>query len=280
MNTIAIGPLFLIFTIGVGIASTTPLVFADHPGAHVTIPTGVGATPDALDCEDTNTCWKPYEVTIDVGGEVTWTNDDTTIHNVYAGNPNVDAHIVGDLVENGFQSEFLNPGDIWSHTFDVAGEYPYFCSVHVWMKGIVQVQEAMAKEEEPKVEGGGCLIATATYGSELAPQVQLLREIRDNSLLKTESGSAFMESFNSIYYSFSPAIADYERENPVFKEAVKLSITPLITSLSILNYVDIESEETVLGYGIGIILLNIGMYFILPVIIIGKLFKFSPLRNQ
>ena len=77
-----------------------------------------------------------------------------------------------------------------------------------------------------------------------------------------------MESFNQFYYSFSPGIADLERENPVFKEAVKLAITPLVTSLSILNYVDMDSEETVLGYGISLILLNVGMYIGIPAIVI------------
>ena len=122
--------------------------------------------------------------------------------------------------------------------------------------------------------GGGCLIATATYGSELAPQVQQLRELRDNSLLQTESGTAFMESFNKIYYSFSPIIADYERENPVFKEAVKLTLTPMLTSLSILNHVDMDSESSVLGYGIGIILMNAGMYVGIPLFGILKLYQF------
>ena len=117
-------------------------------------------------------------------------------------------------------------------------------------------------------EGGGCLIATATYGSELAPQVQQLRELRDNKLLQTESGSAFMESFNDFYYSSSPTIADYERENPVFREAVKLAITPMISSLSILNYVDMETETEVLGYGISLILLNVGMYVGVPAIVV------------
>jgi len=121
--------------------------------------------------------------------------------------------------------------------------------------------------------GGGCLIATATFGSELAPQVQQLRELRDNKLLQTNSGSAFMSGFNQFYYSFSPTIADYERENPTFKEAVKLTITPLLTSLSLLNYVDLDSEESVLGYGIGIILMNVGMYFVAPVIVIHRIKK-------
>ena len=119
--------------------------------------------------------------------------------------------------------------------------------------------------------GGGCLIATAAFGSELAPQVQFLREIRDNTVLQTESGSAFMLGFNQLYYSFSPTIADYERENAAFKETVKIAVTPLLTSLAILNYVDIDSEEEMLGYGIGIILLNIGMYFVAPAVVIFKI---------
>jgi len=121
--------------------------------------------------------------------------------------------------------------------------------------------------------GGGCLIATATYGSELAPQVQQLRELRDSKLLQTQSGSAFMESFNDFYYSFSPGIADYERENPIFKEAVKLVITPMISSLSILNYVDMDSEAEVLGYGISLILLNVGMYFVAPATVVWQVKK-------
>ena len=119
--------------------------------------------------------------------------------------------------------------------------------------------------------GGGCLIATAAYGSELTPQVQSLRELRDNAILSTQSGTAFLKSFNTIYYSFSPYIADLERQNPLFKEAVKLTITPLLTSLSLFNYVEIDSEAEMLGYGISIILLNLGMYFAAPIMLIYKI---------
>ena len=118
------------------------------------------------------------------------------------------------------------------------------------------------------VAGGGCLIATATYGSELSPQVQQLRELRDNNLLQTESGAWFISGFNQFYYSFSPTIADYERQNPVFKEIVKLGISPMISSLSILNHVNLGSEAEVIGYGISLILLNVGIYAGAPVAII------------
>jgi len=124
-----------------------------------------------------------------------------------------------------------------------------------------------------KYNGGGCLIATAAFGSELAPQVQLLREIRDSVVLQTKSGSIFMTGFNQFYYSFSPAVADYERENTTFKEAVKLTLTPLLTSLTLLQYADIDSESEMLGYGIGVILLNIGMYFVVPAVLVTKIRK-------
>ena len=117
-------------------------------------------------------------------------------------------------------------------------------------------------------EGGGCLIATAAFGSEMAPQVQFLRELRDNTVLQTQAGTSFMTGFNQFYYSFSPTIADLERENPVFKETVKLTLTPLLTSLTLLNYVDIDTEQEMLGYGIGVMFLNIGMYFVAPAVII------------
>ena len=128
--------------------------------------------------------------------------------------------------------------------------------------------KSQTNPQTKQVSGGGCLIATATYGSELAPQVQQLRELRDNSLLQTELGTSFMAGFNQFYYSFSPQIADWERENPVFKEAVKITLTPMISSLSILNYVDMDSESSVLGYGISLIILNAGMYFVAPAIVI------------
>ena len=120
-------------------------------------------------------------------------------------------------------------------------------------------------EPQDEQEGGGCLIATAAYGSEMAPQIQLLREIRDTNLMNTHSGMSFMTGFNQFYYSFSPVIADMERENPAFKEAIKIAIAPLLSSLSIMSYANSESE--VLGYGIGVILMNLGIYLMAPAMV-------------
>ena len=132
-------------------------------------------------------------------------------------------------------------------------------------------KEALASEEQisisdqkPADGGGGCLIATATYGTEMAPQVQFLREIRDNTVLSTSSGAAFMTGFNQLYYSFSPTIADMERENPLFQEAVRAFITPMVSTLSIMTLAEDGSEIEVLGLGISVIALNLGMYIVAP----------------
>jgi len=73
-----------------------------------------------------------------------------------------------------------------------------------------------------------CLIATATYGSELAPEVQLLRNFRENSILRTKAGSNFMVAFNAWYYSFSPYVAAYINTHSVERTIVKGVLYPMI----------------------------------------------------
>jgi len=158
-------------------------------------------------------------------------------------------------------SECISNAGCGSQKMDeIRSEVTYQC-----IKSMSSQPQNQTEKDSKSSFQGGCIIATATFGSELAPQVQQLRELRDNYLMKTESGTLFMIGFNDFYYSFSPTIADWERQNPVFKEAVKIGITPLLTSLSILNYADMDSEAKVLGYGISLILLNIGMYVVAPV---------------
>jgi len=163
--------IFVFLAVIAGIITTTP-AFADHMTAEVSNPAGSGST-DA--CAATNECFIPYEVTIDVGGEVTWTNDDTLPHTVTDGDLSVDPDNVGTV----FDSKLLMAGNTFSHKFDAAGEYPYFCMVHPWMKGIVIVQEAMAEEEEEMmkstmVEGmssDGTVKVTVSSGTPTAGEV-------------------------------------------------------------------------------------------------------------
>ena len=76
--------------------------------------------------------------------------------------------------------------------------------------------------------GGGCIIATTTYGSELAPEVQFLRGFRDSVVLSTFAGSQFMQVFNAWYYSFSPVVAGFIAQQPVAKTIMRVVLYPLI----------------------------------------------------
>jgi len=173
------------------------------------------------------------------------------------------AKVEPEIVKEDSKSTEDKPTESTSFNFDTPEESTKECGAGTEMvDGICKV--VMDKEPEA-TEGGGCLIATAAYGTELAPQVQLLREIRDNTLFSTASGTAFMSGFNSLYYSFAPTVSDWERESPMFKEAVKTVITPMLSTLSIMSLADQGSEAEVLGLGISVIALNIGMYLGAPI---------------
>lgn len=184
------------------------------------------------------------------------------------------SHMAGKTIMNGNKIViFLYPNGDWYELLFFSGVSTYSTDVKTFdyvvdtfyagnVKKISSNTGNSNSQTSDSSAGGGCLIATAIYGTELAPQVQKLREIRDSKLSQTESGTSFMSGFNQFYYSFSPYIADWERESPMFKEAVKIAITPMITTLSLMDYADTESE--VLGIGISLIALNLGMYLGVP----------------
>jgi len=96
--------------------------------ASVSIPQGTSVPG----CESFNECYVPYEVTVKVGGEVIWYNDDTAAHTVTAGS-------AADGPSGLFDSGLFMAGTTFSDTFESAGQFPYHCVVHPWMEGIVTV---------------------------------------------------------------------------------------------------------------------------------------------
>ena len=273
--------------------------FADHHEVTITPVSGSGSGPG---CELTDKgCYSPNTVTVYVGSLIIFSNTDSVKHTFTSGSPSDDVigtEFNSGMVEPGAYAEWtpenvgefpyfdmIHPwmqgtiivqeaGDKTHSEMETHTEEPAIVEEVVEEPAIVEevveepeiveevVEEPAAAPQESSEEGGGCLIATAAYGSELAPQVQMLREIRDNQLMNTESGSAFMTTFNEAYYSFSPYIADLERESPIFKEIVKAGLTPMISTLSIMESAETESE--VLGLGLSVIALNLGMYIGLP----------------
>ena len=100
--------------------STTMAIVSIPPGAAV------------LGCEDTDSCYLPYEVIISVGDTVAWSNDDSAAHTVTSGS--VDAGLTGV-----FDSGLFASNSRFEFTFDEAGTFDYFCMVHPWMTGVVYV---------------------------------------------------------------------------------------------------------------------------------------------
>lgn len=135
MNIINAVSAFVMLGAIVGVAAA-PMAFADHSTATVLNQEG-SSVPG---CEETNDCFIPSTVTIDIGGEVVWKNVDNAAHTVTS----------GVLAEGGpdgvFDSGLFVPDTEFSHVFDTPGEYPYFCLVHPWMSGMVVVQEAAADD--------------------------------------------------------------------------------------------------------------------------------------
>jgi len=307
MKTKAICSFFVLFAIVAGIGATTPAAFAE-----VTITPDPGSGEPTDDCIDVEYgCYTPGTATIDVGEKIIFSNTDSAAHTFTSGavTDDIVGLVFGDkMMMSGDSFEWtpdtagefpyfcmIHPWmdgliivqeaaaeEVMEETMEeetMMEEETEVMEEETMMEEETEVmeEETMMEEETEVMEedGGGCLIATATFGSEMAPQVQQLRELRDNTILSTESGTAFMTGFNQFYYSFSPAIADLEREQPIFKEVMKLTLTPMLSSLSLLNYVDIDSEQEMLGYGISLILLNIGMYVGIPAFAILKLYQFK-----
>ncbi len=109
--------------------STAPVEESSEPQTvSVEIPKGT-ASPG---CETSNACFSPASLTINAGDTVEWINVDTAAHTVTGGSP-----------ANGpsgvFDSSLIMGGASFENTFDEAGSYDYFCMVHPWMVGDIQV---------------------------------------------------------------------------------------------------------------------------------------------
>jgi hypothetical protein len=116
-----------------------------------------------------------------------------------------------------------------------------------------------------------CFIATATYGSEVAPEVALLRYFRDAQVLRTSAGRSFMQVFNAFYYSFSPQVASFISANGIVRSSMKVILYPLIgilfVSSRIFQILSFNAELSITISGI-IAALGIGVVYVGPILVI------------
>jgi len=120
-----------------------PSAFADHTSVTVTNAPG-SSVPG---CEETaDGCFIPSMVTIDIGGEVIWENNDTAAHTITSGTAVEGPSGV-------FDSSLVMAGSSFSHIFDAAGTFDYFCMVHPWMAGTVMVSSEEIHDDMEEMEG-------------------------------------------------------------------------------------------------------------------------------
>jgi len=135
------------------------------------------------------------------------------------------------------------------YQFQNAGDYQVTVSVEGILFQPIPPETAAfsitigGSQPPPAQPKSGCLIATAAFGSELAPQVQFLREYRDNTIMTTVAGSSFLNAFNTVYYSFSPTVADAERTHPLLQETVRAGISPLLGILQMAKFSTIGNDN-------------------------------------
>ena len=178
------------------------------------------------------------------------TQDGTEIHR---------KHMADDFGTYAYDYTFANAGTVTLSASNINGQSE---SASI---DLVVLQGSGSSTPQPPQQPSGCLIATAAFGSELTPQVQYLRNFRDHYILSTASGSAFMNTFNSIYYSFSPQVADYERQQPWLQATVKAALYPLFWILAVA-----ERAHAMVGGEAGTILAGatastlIGSFYLAP----------------
>ena len=171
MKTKAICSFFVLFAIVAGIGATTPAAFAD--------PHGIDTADNDLvqpGCVDTEVgCYTPNTLTVKVGHIVTMTNVDSGIHTFTSGT--VDGFVPSP--SDVFDSGILNPNDSFElDTTDMeAGDYPYYCTLHVWMQGVLIVQEAAA-DADAMAEA----MAAAEAEAMAAAEVELMVTITDSAM--------------------------------------------------------------------------------------------------
>lgn len=191
MKTLATSSFFVLFALVMTVAGT-PDAFADHATALVSTPAGTSSPG----CETTNECFIPASVTVDVGGEVTWSNDDTAAHTVTSGT-------AGDGPDGVFDSSLFMAGTTFSHTFAEAGTYSYFCMVHPWMIGTVTV-EAEAMEEEHMEETAEGIMVDITTSEGMAGEMLTI----DLTFTSTDGGAVEHVNYDVMATQGSEVVLD------------------------------------------------------------------------
>jgi N-acetylneuraminic acid mutarotase len=117
----------------------------------------------------------------------------------------------------------VSNGDTVTVRMTSSGSYSTLANATLTIGGVSDIF-SVTTQAEPDGKGGGCFIATAAFGSPLAGQVGILRQFRDRYLLINDLGQKFV----AWYYRNGHVAANYIKDKPLAKVAVKATLYPLI----------------------------------------------------
>lgn len=187
-------------------------------------------------------------------------------------------------VEISFSPNPVNPSEAGTTSSTAALTVTRAVPTGTYQFEVLATGGGISKEITLSLRVSGCLIATATFGSELAPEVQSLRDFRDNKILRTFAGTSFMVAFNTWYYSFSPGVAQYETINPSARLVLRGVIYPLIWTMqlgsSVFDLVSFNPEAGALVAGISISFLIGAIYLAGPVLLLRAILRAKMRRGS
>jgi len=201
MKTKAICSFFVLFAIVAGIGATTPAAFAD-PHAIDTADNDLNTPAGDATCLQTEIgCYTPNTLEVKVGHVITMTNTDgTNAHTFTAGT--VDGFAATPSEDDGaFDSGLLMAGDSYDYNADTVGEFPYYCTLHVWMQGVLIVQEAAAEEGMQMEE---------TLEEEIMMEETMEEEVMEEVELMVTITESAMGDGTHVYLEFSEIHVNYE----------------------------------------------------------------------
>lgn len=233
MKTVTIGSIFAVFAL----MMVAPPALADHVTVEVSIPEGTSLPG----CQETDECFIPSTIVIDEGSEVVWTNDDTAAHTVTSGTMQTGP-------DGRFDSGLFMAGKTYSHIFEEAGEYPYFCLVHPWMVGTVIVQEHGVSHEDDGHGHEGVATAMTSDGSLMVNVYGDVPTAGEELLLEVEFMDAMGDSKEHVNYEITvtqDGTTVLTEEGHAHPGAIGLHLTDALPSDS-----PVDVQVTILGYGL------------------------------
>ncbi len=239
MKTIVLSTILAVFTLMVTIPA-----FADHPTTEVSIPVG-SSTPG---CEETNECYIPSEITVDIGGEVMWSNEDSASHTVTSGTPK-------DGPDGTIDSGLILSGQTFSHKFEESGEFPYFCLVHPWMKGTVIAQASEGEHDETDNETDDDTYDDSTGTTVMSQDGSVM--VRINSDVPTQGEEAtvsveFTDADKNQVEHVNFEITIMQNEEQVLAETEQHAMTGIteFTTGTLDSNSPLDVQVTILGIGL------------------------------